>query len=81
MPPHEGRPYPPYYPPYITMVSSEWMNDREVICTDMPWATAWYGNRISILLPKDLEQYYLINDYKQYMSAIYFTTLTKNKPF
>ena len=81
MPPHEGRPYPPYYPPYISMVSSEWMNDREVICTDMPWATAWYGNRISILLPKDLEQYYLINDYKQYISAIYFTTLTKNKPF
>ena len=63
------------------MVSSEWMNDREVICTDMPWATAWYGNRISILLPKDIEQYYLINDYKQYISAIYFTTLTKNKPF
>ena len=81
MPPHEGRPYPPYYPPYISMVSSEWLNEREVICTDMPWATAWYGNRVSILLPKNLEQYYLINDYKQYMSAIYLTTITKNKPF
>lgn len=81
MPPHEGQPYPPYYPPYISMVSSEWLSDREVICTDMPWATSWYGDRISILLPKDLEQYYAINDYKQYMSAIYLTTLTKNKPF
>jgi len=81
MPPHEGRPYPPYYPPYISMVSSEWLNEREVICTDMPWATAWYGNRVSILLPINLEQYYLINDYKQYISAIYFTTITKNKPF
>ena len=81
MPPHESRPYPPYYPPYITMVSSDWMNNREVICTDMPWATAWYGNRTSILLPKSLEQYYYINDYKQYISAIYFTTITKNKPF
>ena len=28
MPPHEGRPYPPYYPPYISMVSSEWLNER-----------------------------------------------------
>ena len=42
MPPHEGQPYPPYYPPYISMVSSEWLSDREVICTDMPWATSWY---------------------------------------
>ena len=81
MPPHEGQPYPPYYPPYIYMVSSDWLSPREVICTDMPWATSWYGDRVSILLPKNLEQYYKINDYKQYMSAIYLTTITKNKPF
>jgi hypothetical protein len=47
----------------------------------MPWATAWYGDRISILLPKDIEQFFEINDYKQYISGIYFTPLTKNKPF
>ena len=44
-------------------------------------ATAWYGDQISIFLPKNIEQYYEINDYKQYISGIYFTPLTKNKPF
>lgn len=80
LPPHAQQPYPPYYPPIISHVSNM-LTSREVLCTDMPWATAWYGDRISILLPKDIEQYYEINDYKQYISGIYFTPLTKNKPF
>lgn len=80
LPPHAKQPYPPYYPPIISRVT-EWVTPREVLCTDMPWATAWYGDRVSILLPKDLDQYYEINDYKQYISGIYFTPLTKNKPF
>ena len=57
------------------------LNEREVMCTDMPWATAWYGDRVSILLPKDVDDFYEINDYKQYVSGMYITTLTKNKPF
>ncbi|MEE9368510.1 MAG: hypothetical protein V3V05_06555 [Pontiella sp.] len=80
MPPHENHPYPPYHAPIIGRVT-QMLNEREVMCTDMPWATAWYGDRISILLPKDLDQFYEINDYKQYISGIYFTTITKNKPF
>ncbi len=80
MPPHENHPYPPYHAPIIARVA-EMLNPREVICTDMPWATAWYGDRVSILLPKDLDQFYEINDYKQYVSGMYFTTITKNKPF
>jgi hypothetical protein len=80
MPPHENHPYPPYHAPIIGRVS-EMLNPREVICTDMPWATAWYGDRVSILLPQDLEQFYEINDYKQYISGLYFTTITKDKPF
>ena len=80
LPPHAKQPYPPYFPPIISHVS-DMLTAREVICTDMPWATAWYGDQISILLPKNIEQYYEINDYKQYISGIYFTPLTKNKPF
>ena len=80
MPPHETHPYPPYHAPIIGKVA-EMLNSREVLCTDMPWATAWYGDRVSILLPKDLDQFYEINDYKQYVSGMYFTTITKNKPF
>jgi hypothetical protein len=57
------------------------LNEREVMCTDMPWATAWYGDRVSILLPKNIEEFFEINDYKQYISGMYITTITKNKPF
>ncbi len=80
MPPHENSAYPPYFVPAIAKVSSL-LNEREVMCTDMPWATAWYGNRVSILLPKDVDQFYEINDYNQYISGLYITTITKNKPF
>jgi hypothetical protein len=80
MPPHASSPYPPYWPPIISQVSGM-LTEREVMCTDMPWATAWYGNRVSILLPKDLDDFYEINDYKQYISGIYVTALTKNRPF
>ena len=80
MPPHAKPTYPPYYAPIISNVSGM-LNEREVLCTDMPWATAWYGDRISILLPKDVDDFYEINDYKQYISGMYITTITKNKPF
>jgi hypothetical protein len=80
LPPGAPSPYPPYYPPLVSKVSGM-LNEREVMCTDMPWATAWYGNRVSILLPKTLDDFYEINDYKQYISGMYITTLTKDKPF
>jgi len=80
MPPKAKSPYPPYWPPIISQVSTM-LTPREVMCTDMPWATAWYGNRVSVLLPKDLDDFYEINDYKQYISGIYITALTKNRPF
>jgi branched-subunit amino acid transport protein len=80
MPPHASSPHPPYWPPLISRVSN-WLTPREVICTDMPWATAWYGDRISILLPKDVDDFYIVNDEMQYISGLYVTAITKNKPF
>jgi 4-amino-4-deoxy-L-arabinose transferase-like glycosyltransferase len=78
--PAPGMPYPPYYPPFAMRVS-ELLNPAEVICTDMPWATAWYGKRTSILLPQSLDDYYEVNDYRKYISGLYITTLTKDRPF
>lgn len=80
MSPPPGLPYPPYYAPFVMRVS-ELLKPNEVMCTDMPWATAWYGKRISILLPKTLDDYYEINDYRKYISGLYITTLTKDRPF
>lgn len=80
MPPRSGYPYPPYYPSYISMVTSM-MNEDELLATDMPWATAWYGNRSSLLIPASLEEFYKINDIQKRISGIYFTTLTRDLPY
>lgn len=78
--PPPGLPYPPYYAPFVMRVS-ELIKPTEIMCTDMPWATAWYGRRTSVLIPETLDDYYQINDYRKYISGLYITTLTKDKPF
>jgi hypothetical protein len=80
LPPRAKTPNPPYWPPMISELSKT-LTEREILCTDMPWATAWYGNRTSILLPKTPEDFINITDNKKYISAIYITAITQNKPF
>jgi len=80
LPPRGGSPYPPYFPPYIMHVCN-FMEPNELICTDMPWATAWYGNRTSLQLPMTIDEFYEINDYNKRINGIYFTDITRNKPY
>jgi len=80
MPPRKGFPYPPYYPTFTTSVT-RYLYEDDLLCTDMPWATAWYGNRSSLLLPATVDEFYKINDLKKRISGIYFTTLTRDLPF
>jgi 4-amino-4-deoxy-L-arabinose transferase-like glycosyltransferase len=80
MPPRVGFPYPPYYPP-LTMHVCKLLQPDEIMCTDMPWATAWYGSRTSLLVPTTIDEFYEINDYTKRISGMYFTTLTRNKPW
>lgn len=79
-PPRSGFPYPPYYPSYIALVTNM-MDKDELLGTDMPWATAWYGDRSSVLVPASLEEFYRINDLQKRISALYFTTLTRDLPY
>lgn len=80
MPPRAGVPYPPYFPPFIMHVSGM-LTPEELLCTDMPWATAWYGGRNSLLLPTTIDEFYEINDYNKRISGLYFTTITRDKPY
>jgi hypothetical protein len=80
LPPRSGPPYPPYFPPYITRVS-RLIEPEEMLCTDMPWATAWYGDRNSLLLPLTLDDFYDINDYTKRISGLYFTTITRDRAY
>ncbi len=75
--------WPPYVPPFINAVSN-WMEPGEVIATDMPWATAWYGGRLSLLLPASVRQFITIHDYKYLggpVNGLYLTPVSGNRPF
>jgi len=80
MPPRTVYPYPPYFVPYIAHVTNL-MEEEEILCTDMPWATAWYGDCTSLLLPQTVDDFYKINDEIKRVNGLYFTTLTRNKPY
>ncbi len=75
--------WPPYIPPFISKVSS-WMEPGEVLCSDMPWATAWYGGRRTLLLPATIKQFVLMHDYKYLggpINGLYLTPVSGNRPF
>ena len=80
LPPRAAVPYPPYFPPYISYVSGM-LKPTELLCTDMPWASAWYGGQNSLLLPSSIDEFYEIDTYAKRVSGIYFTTITRNKPY
>ncbi len=79
-PPRRGFPYPPYAAQMIINVS-RLLEPEELMSSDIPWATAWYGNRTSLLLPRDVEEFYHIHDNMERISALYFTTETRNQPY
>jgi hypothetical protein len=80
LPPRTGLPYPPYFHRYIGWVSTMAGPD-ECLVTDIPWATAWYGGRTSILLPKNIDGFYEIDGKYQKVALAYFTTATRDQPW
>ena len=75
--------WPPYVPTFINNVSG-WMEPDEVLCSDMPWATAWYGGRRTLLLPATIKQFVLMHDYKYLggpINGLYLTPVSGNRPF
>ena len=73
-------PYPPYYPPFVSYVCGM-LEPREAICTDIPWATAWYGNRFSVLLPQTVGDFMTLHRSRFPMSGLYLTTETTDRPY
>lgn len=50
----------PHYPPYIPSAFNRTIADntsqKDIIMSDTPWAVAWYADRTSLWLPKNLKQ-------------------------
>ncbi len=75
--------YPPYYPPWI-QEKAQYIGERELLMTDIPWATAWYGHRQSAWLTwrhKDASAQRLRNNFYEVDSlkpvkALYLTAKT-----
>ena len=77
--------YPPYLPPVIQN-TSKWMNEKELMMSDMPWAVAWYGNRDCVWTTLDAatdhtSDFYRINDYMRPIQGLYLTQITMDTKF
>jgi hypothetical protein len=68
-------PYPPYFPPFIAY-ACDLLEPGEMLCTDMPWATAWYGNRTSLLLPQTVDDFQELKREGWPLNGLYLTQLT-----
>lgn len=73
--------YPPYYPPYLRE-AAQFLKPTELLMSDAPWATAWYGERLSVWTPMDAQaSFYEINDRHKAVSALLLTPLTTDAQF
>jgi len=77
--------YPPYYP-VVTQEAAHWLDAQELMMTDMPWATAWYGQRQSVWVTLDTgekptDDFYRIYDEHKQIKGIYLTQLTTNDKY
>ncbi len=75
--------YPPYYPPLAQQVAG-WMQEDELMMSDMPWAVAWYGDRACLWVTLGYGEgsdFFAVNDYQKPIKALYLTPLTTNARF
>ena len=49
--------WPPYWPPVFSRTLHNATDDDDVIFSDQPWAVAWYADRISIWLPRKVDEF------------------------
>ena len=76
-------PYPltaPFFPAHIQRTAA-WMNEREIIMTDIPAAVAWYGHRRSLLLSIDTSAEFDKVNKLMPVKAVYLTQRTGDKHF
>lgn len=72
-------PYPPYYPHAIAF-TKKWVPEKGLIVSDIPWATAWYQDRVSVWLPYTKEGYYRVNDFFGPVNSIFTTPYSADRP-
>ena len=71
--------YPPYYPPII-QERAHWLEEGELMMSDVPWATAWYGSRRSVWIPAEFATGFLQIEREAPVAAVYLTARTMDRP-
>lgn len=70
--------YPPFHPPVIQQAAA-WLQKEEWVVSDMPAAVAWYGQRTSLLIPRDYTtEFSVINEAKP-INALYLTSISLDR--
>jgi len=72
--------WPPYLPPLVERFR-DWVEPGEAMASDIPWATAWYARRTSLLLPESIEQFEIIHAERFLggpLVALYLTPFSTN---
>jgi len=79
-PPHPSPvSFPPYHPPMVQENAQQWTMKDELVMSDIPWATAWYGQRQCVWLTANgLQEFYSINDFQKSIQELYFSPVTLN---
>jgi hypothetical protein len=71
--------FPPYIPPLIKILT-EYSHQDEWVTTDMPWASAWYGNRPSLWLPDSVADFVNLHDNVCPTGLLFLTPETWARP-
>jgi 4-amino-4-deoxy-L-arabinose transferase-like glycosyltransferase len=73
--------YPPYYPPDLQQTAG-WMNENELMMSDVPWAVAWYGQHQCVWLTLNTQDdFNAVNDWMKPVQALYLTPETMDGRF
>lgn len=70
--------YPPFHPPVIQQASS-WLQKDEWMVSDMPAAVAWYGQRTSLLIPRDYTTEFMVINQAKPINALYLTSISLDR--
>ena len=76
-PPKMAFVWPPNCPIVINELS-EWYTKDEIICSDMPWAVAWYANRRSLWLPYTISDFNDLAEFRFHgkITGLFLTPVT-----
>jgi hypothetical protein len=71
--------YPPYLPPYLKYLSNV-VPPSQWITSDLPWATAWYGDHASLWLPDKIGDFKDLQENVCPSAMLVLTPVTLNSP-